>query len=101
MFEAIKRFLVDKWRDPGERGQDEYDFHLESIFASQSGQYVLNRWIADSYCDISYAKGLEPHDVAFNEGHRAFIHEILLDLDRIQNHKKTVVVEGGDGAESE
>ena len=94
MFDPIRRWFIDKWRDPGERAQEDYDFHLSAVFASESGQYVLNRWIADSYCDLSYAKGLEPHDVAFNEGHRAFIHEILLDLDRIQNKKGYIVMEG-------
>ena len=83
--------MRDLWRDPPDNAQDIYDFNLLSMFDSEAGKYCLNRWLADSYCTVSYAKGLAPHDVAFNEGYRAFIHEILLDLDRIQNKKKLIM----------
>lgn len=88
---AVQDFLRDKWRDPPDNAQDIYDFNLESMFGSEAGKYVLNRWISDIYCTVSYAKGLTPEDVSYNEGLRAFVHEILLDLDRIQNKKKLIM----------
>lgn len=96
--EAVKRWRVDMWRDPPENAQDIYDFNLASTFGSEAGQYVLNTWLRDIYCTVSYQKDLAPHDVSYNDGMRAFIHEILQDLDRIQNKKQ--LIEEPENAES-
>lgn len=84
--EWVKR----KWGKPRENARAEYESALVTIFNSPLGQIILNRWLSDIYCTVSYLHTGRCCDVSYNEGHRAFLHELLETLDRIESGKGVI-----------
>lgn len=80
-------WLPRKWGKPRENARAEYESALVTIFNSPLGQIILNRWLSDIYCTVSYLHTQRCCDVSYNEGMRAFVHELLETLDRIESGK--------------
>lgn len=77
-----------------EDAQAIYLKHLETVFNSEPGKYILQVWITENYAVMSKFTGQSDSDVAYNEGRRSFIHELLQDLDNIESpHRPEVEVE--------
>lgn len=90
---TFAKWKLNKWMPIGkpEDEQAEYDRHLQAMFAGPDGEFVLSRWLADVYCTVSYVPGGRCCDTSYNDGQRAFIHEILVALNRIENRPNTEV----------
>lgn len=49
-----------------------YQEAVKAVFANRAGERLMEIWQLMYGDQISYVQGVTTHDMAFNEGHRAF-----------------------------
>ena len=98
MNHRFQSWLSRKWSQivKQEDAHATYQRHLQTVFDSEPGQFILHVWISENYAVMSKFPGQTDSDVAYNEGRRSFIHELLQSLDEIENpHRPEVEVDNG------
>ena len=66
---------------------DKYRLALTRCFQGENGDDLLQIW-DEMYCSrISFQAGIEPEEVAFREGERAFVQRIKDELQLIKEGK--------------
>jgi hypothetical protein len=82
MKDAIKNWLLIKWRDDQPLAQD-----YQITFGTASGQRVMAHLMDNVYCTIY--EGTDPIAAAQHAGRRSVVHEMLEILDSIENPRKS------------
>lgn len=89
MKRAVLNWFYTKWTGNPPMAQD-----YQATFGTVSGQRVLAHLMDNVYCTIYV--GSDPVQAAHHTGRRSVVHEILENLDSIENPRKAQYIQEAD-----